>query len=107
MTKTTPRPWSVWDATNSHEGPLLIGRRGEQYVCSITGTARAIENAEANAEYIVRAVNCHEDLLDACKDLLCWASPGGLHGQEPDGWSNQARAYCLAARVAIAKAEGN
>uniref|UniRef100_A0A6M3LXF5 Uncharacterized protein n=1 Tax=viral metagenome TaxID=1070528 RepID=A0A6M3LXF5_9ZZZZ len=28
------------------------------------------ENVEANADFIVTAVNCHDDLLEACEALL-------------------------------------
>jgi hypothetical protein len=46
------------------------------------------------------------ELREALKDLLCYASPGGLHGEEPAEWSEQAKRICGAARTAIAKAEG-
>jgi hypothetical protein len=51
-------------------------------------------------------VNCHDELVGALSDLLCFVSPGGLHGTEPDEWSEQAKRVCAAARATIAKAEG-
>lgn len=29
-----------------------------------------IEEAEANAQFIVKAVNCHDELVEACKEAL-------------------------------------
>lgn len=62
MSKATSRPWEA------------IGR----YVCEKDGLAIAdcgsftknIEKSKANAELIVRAVNCHEELVEALEQHL-------------------------------------
>ena len=30
------------------------------------------KEAEANADFIVKACNCHDELLGACKDIVLW-----------------------------------
>ena len=55
---------------------------------------------EANTEFIVRACNAHEDLLDACAQAINdWhADDANFHIEEPK--------YLKMARKAISKAEG-
>lgn len=54
--------------------------------------------AEANAKFIVKACNCHDELLAALKDLLNATS--GNPKTPPTGFE------AIRARAAIAKAEG-
>lgn len=59
----------------------------ERNICDVSRI-----DSEANAALIARAVNCHDDLLAACKGLM---GCGGLASEAYD-----------AARAAIDKAEG-
>jgi hypothetical protein len=54
---------------------------------------------------LLRQVNAFDALLAACEDLLCFTSPGGIHGTEPESWSDEAKRICGAARAAIAAAK--
>ena len=96
--KHTPGPWK-------REGYLIIVDRKTRRRCaaiaSICTTATMIEKDwEANAEFIVRACNSHDDLLEACKALSEYVS-----GQWLEEWEN--RPNCLRiAEQAISQAEG-
>ena len=118
----TPGPWELIEA-NEHHGPFIIGETGDVcdlYVMTRPGFASTrnggpskphhFANAEANAAFIVRAVNCHDELLAAlkalhheaghlCKQLAARGLPG-VPGDTVDRVMEQARA-------AIAKAEGD
>src|SRR5258706_13213672 len=61
----TPTPWE-WDGTpwnydNTQESPWIIS----DSEAVLTGE---IKCSHANAEFIVRACNAHDDLLAACKE---------------------------------------
>ena len=92
----TPLPWFAFEGECT--GDPCIG-------CE-TGTIAVCEGnegeAEANAEFIVKAVNSHDDLLDACKEVV------GVLGRLPsvDPLISDAHTACKRARAAIAKAEG-
>lgn len=59
MTKHTKTPWKVWNRTEIE---------GEQYVLATTSISRHHKDKEeANAQFIVKAVNNHENLLKALK----------------------------------------
>lgn len=59
--KATPRPWKA-----DFENATVISSDSEWPILS----ARYKPELRANAELIVRAVNCHEMLLEAVKNLL-------------------------------------
>ena len=65
-----------------------------QTVCTISGQP---DNKQANAEFIVKAVNCHYDLLEALKNLLEWGNDSEDFNDEP---------VLVNAINAIKKAEG-
>lgn len=46
------------------------------------------KTAEANAAFIVKAVNCHDELLEACKDCLCFIQELSDRGIVSD-WSGE------------------
>lgn len=74
------------------QGPDCDGRRELIAVC--TGTS-----AQQHADTIIRAVNAHDDLLEALKELhalVCGECPSTLEGDYRDEM----------VRAAIAKAEG-
>ena len=69
----TPTPWKVF------EGKENEGKSTSKAIVDQTGIVLAniwnrgtkpAQQAKANAEFIVRAVNSHEELLEACKDAL-------------------------------------
>jgi hypothetical protein len=71
--KHTPLPWSYdkHDKDSSYHGNV-IGHYPNGNIRTITtnlkyGTA---EENDANAEFIIRAVNCHDELLAACDEVL-------------------------------------
>lgn len=104
--KHTPGPWTVRRSRGvmgvsverwAIDGPPQ-GLAGRWWVC----TAESDEPTdEANAEFIVRACNSHDDLLAALKELL----------EDPDyqiaigGNPRAVDAMLARARAAIAKAE--
>ena len=64
--KHTPGPW-VAQAIKGHNNTLVYKRivaNGEPI--AFAGVYKG-HNAEANAEFIVRACNSHYDLLESCK----------------------------------------
>lgn len=71
MAAHTPAPWAVGGESEclvqANGGSTLIA----ECVGPLTEAARTFEelhgDAIANAKMIVRAVNCHEDLLAACR----------------------------------------
>lgn len=58
--KHTPTPWSLLPART------LINIKGP----SSEQIGQIPTSDEANAAFIVKAVNCHEELLEACKEAL-------------------------------------
>ena len=78
--KATPRPWRT---------------------STVLHAALAEAVGTDNAALIVSAVNSHDALVGALKDLLCFASPGGVHGTEPEGWSEEAKRVCAKAREVL------
>lgn len=70
MSKHTPTPWKV---VTGLYGTTSIWADGEEMaICPINydGARRPPEESTANAEFIVRAVNCHDELLAALEDIL-------------------------------------
>ncbi len=82
----TPTPWH--DDLSTVHGPEIDAEYQEkQIVCSVIN--------RADAAFIVRAVNAHEELLETLKEALPYLSKYGV----PDHITNSAI-------LAIAKAEG-
>ncbi len=72
--KPTPGPWTVSTITGHRlrvvmAGPLVIA------------DCRSVDSAEGNAEFIVRACNSHEELLEAAKKE-CQRAHGELSYEE-------------------------
>ncbi len=69
--KHTKGKWKIDGGTNK-KGDLFIWKTGEYYgghaIATIHGEIE--EGAEANAEHIVRCVNSHDALLEACKEMV-------------------------------------
>ena len=85
MSKHTPLPW--WNAkTGSHQGLVISEENGANVAVTYNG--------DSDAEFIVRACNCHDELLAACKYVL--------EEIYKSGWP----CPCDSVRAAIAAAEG-
>jgi hypothetical protein len=83
--KHTPTPW--WRGTTVKEG---LGKDG---IGIVDGSGKAIAlvstrrmDGEANGEYIIQAVNAHEDLLKAAKDAL-----GRMEATLEDIWEGKVK----------------
>lgn len=108
MAGHTKLPWEVVGASHV----VSFGKAGGN-ICSMSSPRRErsveyhaskigdkdFREACANAEFIVRAVNCHDDLLAACKAFVEPWNRGG------DWESNITYETYNNARKAIAKAE--
>jgi hypothetical protein len=76
MSKHTPIPWAIKAAVNGIDHDFGIFREGHAGVlaeCFEEFEARGLRQPEialANAEFIVRACNSHEDLLKAAKGAI-------------------------------------
>ena len=98
----TPLPWSVSDEYDH----IVRGPNGLAiFACWFRGHryAGAPSDAAANAQFIVRAVNSHHDMLAALtttRELLARYCPNSPYCAEVGC------ATCRAADAAIAKAEG-
>lgn len=101
----TPTPWAlVFNGSDldvkGNNGNTLVFSFGE--MCKVEGVAQApgAEDA-ANMEFIVRAANCHDELLQCLRDLT-----GGLWIERAAEENWQISRMLNDARAAIAKAEG-
>lgn len=97
----TPGPWT-WQ----HDGEVIDIVSEQQTVAMLDDNGC---ETEANAEFIVRACNCHEELLEACKELANNVS--GWDESELRQTGGNTNTNCLLASftkalAAIAKAEG-
>lgn len=108
-TKHTPGPWQARCNVDGAPPHVVVvykddqGRRVTAFVA--TCSSMTLDNA-ANAEFIVRACNSHDDLLDVAKRKLadCRDSLGCASGELMPG--EYCSDECAALAAAIAKAEG-
>lgn len=78
----TPTPWTVYDAAEAcypgidaaRRTVVVFGNADEE--CGVRGDTP--EEAEANARFIVHAVNCHDDLLEALEETWRVLRAAGL-----------------------------
>ncbi len=63
--KATTRPWKLGDITQVTD----IEDSSGELVCSVE-SAKNIHEESANAELIVRAVNCHDELIKRFESLI-------------------------------------
>lgn len=68
MTKHTPTPWEVF--TDNETGLFSIGRKTSDYSGTEYGIVAESIDLKANAEFIVRAVNNHQALVEALNELV-------------------------------------
>lgn len=103
MSTHTPTPWEVGEDVGQAERCIVTAECRDICTCE-TGFG----DAEANAAFIVRVVNCHDDLLAALRALLArmegeseWLDKAGY----PAAWMVERHDNILTpARAAIAKA---
>ena len=55
---TDPNEWAAWDCVEVAPCRYILTE------------GRSLEEAQANAEFIVKACNAHYDLVEACEDAL-------------------------------------
>ena len=109
----TPIPWDVQnkgvlgERSARHEIVAGVNRDGSRNLPTICKMPDLSERSYANAAFIVKAVNCHDALLKACK--LCEAVL--TEHEQYDGFNDddcspsREHEAVEAARAAIAKAE--
>lgn len=99
------RQWKIgkesWDITNEYwtiedEYGRVVSMEPVEFYAYIKACGD-----KADAELIVRAVNCHDDLLDVCRMVVNWLDHCCDNAIPAPGWLN----IVEAARAAIAKAE--
>lgn len=89
--QSTPIPW----AHNYGVGPVTsIHASNGDHVCTVRESCNV--NCEANAELIVRAVNCHAELLSALQEVRLMLNTA-LKDYDSEPWAGRVR-------TAIAKA---
>lgn len=98
-TKPTPLTVEYWHTI----GRLAIWEGGMPIATIVPGVGDKAQQ-RAVAERFVRAVNAHDDLLAACKDLHDGLCPGKPVDGSPTAWISDAIARMARARGAIAKA---
>jgi hypothetical protein len=88
--KHTPTPWKIGELKTSIEGNCDLGR------------IRILD-----AEFVVRAANSHDALLDAAKEALCWLDPDcKWDGVQTTEDSSEEEKIIVELYAAIAQAEG-
>ena len=63
----TKLPWRVISGNETWVGGVVIS---DSENCHVATATRGKHDAQTNAALIVRAVNCHERLLEQCRRLL-------------------------------------
>jgi hypothetical protein len=87
----------------SLDGTNVIDQEG-LHVCHCDESCGPIHERKAHAAFIVRACNCHDALLAACKRML--AGPAGSQLNEAyESMNAEERAIIDQARAAIAASE--
>ena len=108
----TPGPWATAGISNPQTNPRM-SVWGPKAPDAQSGEWIAKDIRPANAEFIVRACNAHDDLVAALKDVLAQFETGAfVRNTDSDGCSDWAlkaagplRALAVAQK-AVAKAEG-
>ena len=100
MTKHTPTPWTEFIVnSNFNAGICTKGGKPVAMVCHQDSE----EEANANVEFIVHAVNSHDALLDALKGIVRSVS---MNCQEHGPLPGAVKTNIRKAEEAIAQAEG-
>lgn len=99
MNKHTPTPWHYAPDLSNHGTQLIYGLDNYLVVDAGRINKRNLEETRLNAEFIVRAVNSHEELLRCLKEVHTEEIENEHFG---DDLKKTPCTYCMA----IAKAEG-
>lgn len=113
--KHTPGPWKFSIGDSFSDTDFIIAQdcpdEGDSWViirCQ-PGPTRSLEHEQADFEFIVRAVNCHKELLEALKEtkaeLLTLTKGESCDHSVGICWCSTFRSLEFA-EAAIAKAEG-
>lgn len=105
--KHTPTPWKIKNLTHNDLPVYAVMNSQGQLIAEVPAMD---EIDKANAAFIVRAVNCHEDLFKACKKVRDMVSAVCHCDPLTPGLTKAERTcdFCLAGNIlkqAIAKAE--
>jgi hypothetical protein len=94
----TPTPW-IWDGDPF--SPTIHAPQSQTCICELDTN----DQRQANAQFIIRACNSHDALLEACKTIVFQVSQGAV--LERDACIAFARAAIALAFLGQAKKEGN
>lgn len=107
--KHTPTPWHDSGLSDTLPGGFIEARNGKNICLYYAGPETAVgDQGKANAAFIVRACNAHEELVAALRGArsdLTWV----LSGDKPFGNEPEQRALhniVDSINAALAKAEG-
>lgn len=102
MSEHTPVPWERTILSDGVESEI-VNQNGQVIATTSVDAPETIQEHEANAEFIVRACNAHQVLLDALKVAL----DNSRRRSEGRGkWTVKDQEAHDALRAALAKAEG-
>lgn len=85
----TPTPWIVTDQLTANGLPhrwIADCGANNAIVTQQTGNVASREHAQANAAFIVKACNCHDQLVQALQRFAVWNN-GSPCFCEADGWN--------------------
>ena len=111
MAEHTPGPWRFW-ATKQGAGPSQRWSiTDDPQIVRAERTLVGSAQGRANAEFIVRACNSHDELLVVCEKAvedctLCGGTDRFLVGVGPSAHFETGCIKCAGLRAAIAKAKG-
>lgn len=102
----TPTPWRL--ERNKLTGDAKYLMAGNY---SVAMFFQGYDDAENNAQFVLRACNCHDELLAACRALMAYVDLTGwgdlaLSGTGDKGKDTLAEAAVSMTRAALARAEG-
>ncbi|WP_442577841.1 hypothetical protein ACSBOB_20050 [Mesorhizobium sp. ASY16-5R] len=108
--KHTPTPWAVVENDGAYMKQAdnakyrIEAQNPQEHVVAliVSDLPDDVLPAEANAAFIVRACNAHDQLVEALKQVMGWISNWSPNFETDEEWQTVAKPQILAA---IAKAE--
>ncbi len=97
-TQDTKRPWMI-------DKDFIYANRGGTYGEVIASTNGYYGDNLANAKFIVKAVNCHDELVEACKSLVEFADNLKENGEPTEEETEAFGDVYIKCQQALAKAE--
>lgn len=85
MSEHTPLPWQIKRGATMG---VIVNQDGEQVAAALSDAVKSSDERDANAELIVRAVNNHDALVKALRDLVAACN---TYDDTPDSTLNAAR----------------